>query len=84
MLSELNLSMYSGLTVTPTKRIFKIANTVLSGNKVGELTLLSFKNYYRVTVIKTPLWFLQKDTPTDQSEQDKKPGNTLINTVTGL
>ena len=32
MLSELNLSMYSGLTVTPTKRIFKIANTVLSGN----------------------------------------------------
>ena len=63
----------------------RIPNTILKKtNKVGELTLLSFKNYYRVTVIKTPLWFLQKDTPTDQSEQDKKPGNTLINTVTGL
>ena len=29
MLSEPNLSIYSGFTVTPTKIIFKIANTVL-------------------------------------------------------
>lgn len=49
MLSELNLSMYSGLTVTPTKIIFKIANTVLSGNKVGELTLPDFSSYYKST-----------------------------------
>lgn len=74
MLSELNLSMYSGLTVTPTKRIFKIANTVLSGNKVGELTLPDFNSYCKSTRSQDSVVLVIKQT-NRSVEEDSVPRN---------
>lgn len=74
MLSELNLSMYSGLTVTPTKIIFKIANTVLSGNKVGELTLPDFNSYYKSTRSQDSVVLVIKQT-NRSVEEDSVPRN---------
>lgn len=74
MFSELNLSMYSGLTVTPTKIIFKIANTVLSGNKVGELTLPDFNSYYKSTRSQDSVVLVIKQT-NRSVEEDSVPRN---------
>ena len=74
MLSQPNLSIYSGLTVTPTKRILKIANTVLSGNKVGELTLPEFNSYQKSTSSQDSVVLVKKQT-NRSVEENRVPRN---------